>query len=107
MNDHDLPIDDGLARDRKGAGNLGEALGPVETVAGEDLLSTAVQMNLDPVAVVFDLVNPLLALGRFGFQSGKLGLNEPRYLDTLWQKTELTKNRLKKQAGIFAQFCLE
>src|SRR4051794_2621678 len=53
--------------------------------AGEYFLATAVQMNLDPVAVVFDFANPLLALRRFGFQGGELGFNEPRHLNTLRQ----------------------
>ena len=103
MNDHNLPIDDGLARNRKGAGNLREALGPVETVASEHLLATAVQMYLDPVAVVFDFVNPLFAPGRFGLQGGELGFNEPRHLGTLGQQLNSQKTS-QQQAGIFAQF---
>ena len=34
MDDHHLAVDDGLARYGERAGNLGEALGPVESVAG-------------------------------------------------------------------------
>jgi hypothetical protein len=58
-------------------------------------------MNLDPVAVVFDFVNPLLALGRFGFQGGELGFNEPRHLNKLWQQLNSQKARLKcKRASL-------
>ena len=85
MDDHHLAVDDGFARYGERAGNLGEALGPVQPVAGEDLLSSAVEMDLDAVAVVLDFMKPLVALGRFGLQRGKLGLNEPRHLNTLWQ----------------------
>jgi hypothetical protein len=49
-------------------------------------------MNLDPVDVVFDLVNPLLAPG-FGFQGGELGFNEPWHLNTLWQQRNSQKTR--------------
>jgi hypothetical protein len=47
MDDHNLTVDDGLPRYSEGTGNLGEAFGPVEPAAGEDLLTTAGQMNLD------------------------------------------------------------
>ena len=56
-----------------------EALGPVQPVAGEDLLPSAVEMDLDAVAVVLDFMKPLLALRRLGLQRGELGLNEPRH----------------------------
>jgi hypothetical protein len=46
----------------------------------------------------------LLALGRFGFQGGELGFNEPRHLNTLWQQLNSQKSPPKVQAGIFAQF---
>ena len=39
-----------------------------------------VDMHLDAVAVVFDFVNPLLALGSLALQGRELGLNEPRHL---------------------------
>ena len=47
------------------------------------------------VAVVLDLVKPLVALGRLGLQCGKLGLNEPRHLDTLGQQ----RNSQKEPTG--------
>ena len=59
-------------------------------------------MDLDAVAVELDLMKPLLALRRFGLQRGKLGLNEARHLDNLWQQRNSQKARGK--AGIFAQF---
>jgi hypothetical protein len=62
MDDHNLTVDDGLSGDSEGTGNLGETFGPVETTTGEGLLAIVVQMNLDPITVVFDFVDPLLAL---------------------------------------------
>ena len=62
MDDHHFAIDDGFARNGERAGNLGEALGPVQPVAGEDLLPSAVEMDLDAVAVVLDFMKPLVAL---------------------------------------------
>ena len=38
MDDDYLPIDDGFARNGERACNLREALGPIQPVAGEDLL---------------------------------------------------------------------
>ena len=63
-----------------------EALGPVEPVASVDLLSTTVDVNLDTITVVFNFVNPLLSLRRFSLQGCKLGLDEPRHLNTLGHK---------------------
>jgi len=40
-------------------------------------------VKLDVVAVVFDFVNSLRALGSLALQGGKLGFNEPRHLNTL------------------------
>jgi len=83
MDDHHLPIDDGFARNGQSAGDLREALGPVQSIAGEDFLPSSAEMDLNAIAVVLDFMEPLLALGRFGLQCGKLGFNEPRHLDTL------------------------
>ena len=79
MDDHHFAVDDGFARYGERSGNLGEALGPIQPVAGEHLHSSAVQMDLDAIAVVFDLMKPLLALRRFGLQRCELGFNEPRH----------------------------
>jgi hypothetical protein len=64
MDDHNLAIDNGLARDGECTSNLSEALGPIQPVAGEDLLPTPAEMHLNAVAVVLDLVEPQVALGR-------------------------------------------
>jgi hypothetical protein len=83
MDDHDLSVDDGFARDVERASNLGKAFGPVQSSSGVDLLSSAVEMHLNAIAVELDLVKPKIALGRFGLQGGELGFNEPRHLSTL------------------------
>ena len=64
MGDDHFPVDDGFSGDIKCAGNHREPLGPVQSVAGEDLLPTAVDVDLDAVAVKLDLMKPLLALRR-------------------------------------------
>ena len=79
MDDHHFAVDDGFARYGERSGNLGEALGPIQPVAGEHLLSSAVEMDLDAIAVVLDFMKPQLALGRPGLQRCELGLNEPRH----------------------------
>jgi hypothetical protein len=38
MDDDYITIDNGFARDRERASDLGEAFGPVQPIAGEDLL---------------------------------------------------------------------
>ena len=43
-----------------------KALGPVQPVAGEDLLRAPAEMHLNAVAVVLDLMEPKVALGRLG-----------------------------------------
>ena len=79
MNDHYLTIDDGFAWYGECAGNLGKTLRPIQPVAGEHLLSSAVEMDLDAIAVVLDFMKPLVAFGRPGLQRCELGLNEPRH----------------------------
>ena len=56
-----------------------EPVGPVQPIAGEDLLSSAVEVDLDAVAIVLDFMKPLVALGSLRLQGGELGLNEPRH----------------------------
>ena len=60
---HDLAVDDGGARlDVPGiVGDLLEAVGPVVAPPGEDLGRLVGQMDLDPVAVELDFVNPALS----------------------------------------------
>jgi len=78
MDDHYLAVDDGFAWYGECAGNLGKALGPIQPVAGEHLLSPPVEMDLDAIAVVLDFVKPLLALRRSGLQRCKLGVAQSR-----------------------------
>jgi hypothetical protein len=60
---HDFAVDDcGAGVDVKSIfGNFAEALGPVIAAAGEHLEFAVVQMNLHPIAVELDFVNPALA----------------------------------------------
>jgi hypothetical protein len=77
----------------EGAGNDGKTLGPIEAVPRKHAFFPGVGMKLDAVAVVFDFVNPLLALGSLALQGRKLGLNEPRHLQTLCHKRNSQKAR--------------
>ena len=45
-----------------------------------DLAPAFVQVDLDPVAVVLDFVEPLIPDRCLGFQGGELGLDESRHL---------------------------
>jgi hypothetical protein len=83
MDDNYLAVDNGVARDGERTGNLGKALGPVQPIAGEDLLPAPAEMHLNTVAIVLDFMEPPLAAGRIRLQGGKLGFNEPRHLSTL------------------------
>jgi hypothetical protein len=66
--------------------NFGKAFGPVETVADQHLLSSAVEMDLDAISVVLDFMKSLIALGRPGLHRCELGFNEPRHgCNSLWQ----------------------
>jgi hypothetical protein len=64
MDDDYITIDNGFARDRERASDLGEAFGPVQPIAGEDLLPACAEMHLNAVTVVLDLVKPLVAAER-------------------------------------------
>jgi len=66
MDDHHLAVDDGFAWYGERAGNLGKALGPIKAVAGEHLLSPAVEVDLDAIAIVLDFMKPLLPPGGLG-----------------------------------------
>jgi hypothetical protein len=59
-------------------------------------------VHLNTVTVVLDFMEPLVALGRFRLQRGKLGSNEPRHLDTVWQLRNSQK--IRWEADILAQF---
>ena len=92
MDDHDLAIDDGFAMDGQRTGNLGEALGPIQPSAGEDLLPSAVEVDLNAIAVVLDLVKPLVALGAVDFNVASWGLMNPG-ISMRFDTQKLTKAR--------------
>src|SRR3984885_1952448 len=79
VDDDHFAVEDRLAGDVKRAGDHGEALRPVQPVAGEYTLFSLVQMNLNPVTVELDFVEPLVAGRRLGLQRGQLRLDEPRH----------------------------
>jgi hypothetical protein len=83
MDDNDFPVDDSFACDVQRASNLGEALGPIQPGAGEDLLPTPVEMDLNAIAVVLDFMKPLVTVRCLRLQRRKLRLNEARYLSAL------------------------
>lgn len=103
MNDNRLAVDDSLAGEVERAGNNGDSLGPVQPVAGEDALLTAVDVNLHAVAVVLNFVQPLLALGGLGLQGGELGFNEPGICWVCLTITQLTQRQIirKKPAALW------
>ena len=102
MNDNHLAIDDCLAGDVQGGSDRREPFGPVQTVAGLDLLATTVGINLNAVAVIFDFMEPLIAVRCLGFQCGELGLDEPRHgrVGTLGQLLNSQIIAPEGQAGI-------
>ena len=79
VDDDHFAVEDRLPGNIQRAGDHGEALRPVQPVAGEYPLFSLVQMNLDPVTVELDFVKPLVAGRRLGLQSGQLRLDEPRH----------------------------
>ena len=54
MHHDNLAIDDGLTGNVESGSDGRETLGPVETVAGVDLLPTPVCVNLDAVTIILD-----------------------------------------------------
>jgi hypothetical protein len=48
VDDHHLPVDDGLAGDIEGTGDLGKPLRPVQPVAGVDLTSFPCSNGFEP-----------------------------------------------------------
>src|SRR6267154_2521770 len=78
MDDHHLPISDGLPGYVEGAGDLGKPFGPVQPVAGVGLSASLIHGDLYPVAVEFDFMQPLLPLwGALGFRVASWGLMNP------------------------------
>jgi hypothetical protein len=74
-NDH-LAVDDRITGHVECSRNEGEALGPVQIVAGEDFLAATITVNLYMVAVVSNFANLLFASRRFRFQGLELGSNK-------------------------------
>ena len=54
----------------------GIAVAPIMSIAGEDTRLAALNHHLRAVAIVFDFVNPVLALGRLIDRGSKLWLDE-------------------------------
>ena len=79
MHDYDFTVDDCLTREVERTGYQGEALGPVEPIAGVGLLLARVDVELDPIAVILDFVKPLVSRGSLGLQGCQLGSNEARH----------------------------
>ena len=79
VDDDHFAVEDRLTGNIQRAGDHGEALRPVQPVAGEYPLSSLVQMNLDPVTVELDFMEPLVAGRRAGLQRGQLRFDEPRH----------------------------
>ena len=50
---------------------------PIISIAGEDTGFPSLNQHLGAIAIVFDFVNPVLALRWLIDQGGKLGLDEP------------------------------
>src|SRR3954447_26253800 len=59
VDDDHFPVHDSLTWDVEGTGNDSEPVDPVMAVPGEGLPDVSGDVELDAVAVVFDLVNPL------------------------------------------------
>ena len=68
VDDDHFAIDDRLAGNIHGAGDQGKPFRPVQPVAGEDFPPPLVQVDLDPVAVEFDFMKPLIPSRRAGLQ---------------------------------------
>jgi len=77
MDNYHLAIYDGFARDGERASDFGEALGPVQSSSGVDLLSSAVEMQLNTVAVVLDFMKPKTPLGALVLKVASWGLMNP------------------------------
>jgi hypothetical protein len=82
VDDDNLAVYDGLTGHIEGASDHREALRPVEPVAGVDLLISVFDVNLDPIAIELDFMEPLVAHRRLQFQGCQLGFYEPRQFRT-------------------------
>ena len=72
MDDNHFAIDDRLTGNVD-CGSAGrEPFGPVQPVAGVDVLVTTADVNLDTVVVILDFVQPLVTFRCLKFQRGKM-----------------------------------
>ena len=77
--DNGLAINDCRLAAEVGSGtdDRGIAVAPVISVASEDTGFSSLNQHLGAITIVFDFVNPVLALRWLIDQGGKLGLDEP------------------------------
>ena len=61
----------------RGTDDGGETVSPIVSVAREDTPLPSLKQHLAAVAIVFDFMNPVLALRRLFDRRGKLRLDEP------------------------------
>src|SRR4029077_3328594 len=80
--DNGLTIDDcRLAFEVRGsADDRGITVAPIKSIKGEDPRLPALNQHLAAIAIVFDFVNPMLALRRLIDRGGELGLDEPELI---------------------------
>ncbi|MET4290637.1 hypothetical protein ABIB06_001403 [Bradyrhizobium sp. LB8.2] len=71
-----------------------EALGPIQSGPGVDPRPALVQVKLEPIAVVLDFVEPVVAGGRLGSQRGELGGMNPGIADGFEPSTVRARNRV-------------
>ena len=79
LDDDHFAVEDRLTGDVQRASDHGEALRPVQPLAGEYPLLSLVQMNLDPVTIELNFMEPLVAGRRLGLQRSQLRLDERRH----------------------------
>ena len=60
-----------------GADDRGVTVAPIKSIPGEDTGFSSLNQHLGAIAIVFDFVNPVLALWWLIDQGGKLGRDEP------------------------------
>jgi hypothetical protein len=77
MGDDHFTVDDGFPGQIEGAGNSGEALGPVQPVTGEDLLPAPIDVDLDAVAVERDSWIQRSPDGTFSVEVASAGSTNP------------------------------
>ena len=77
--DNGLTINDCRLAAEVGSGtdDRGITVTPIISIASEDTGFSSLNQHLGAIAIVFDFVNPVLALWWLINQGGKLGLDEP------------------------------